>query len=152
MPHQEIKPTLVANQSDALPTELHPHPCVPFTSFFLGGWGGGGVGGVAQLVEPRTGTLPTQVRFPSAARDFSPRVNFQCRLFYGVRKHPCATACTNICVHVKDLVVHARVRWIIETLKHPSCTVDWVARLCRSWLSPGKANQVSNGRNSMWTI
>ena len=27
-------------------------------------------------------TLPTQVRFPFAARDFSPRVNFQCRLSY----------------------------------------------------------------------
>ena len=114
------------------------------------GWGGGGEGGVAQLVEPRTGTLPTQVRFPSAARDFSPRVNFQCRLFYGVRKHPCATACTNICVHVKDLVVHARVRWIIETLKHPSCTVDWVARLCRSWLSRRKVTRISHGKKSHW--
>ena len=40
---------------------------------------------VAQLVEHRTGTPPTQVRFPGAARDFSPRVNFQCRLSYGVR-------------------------------------------------------------------
>ena len=37
-------------------------------------------GGVAQLVERRTGTAPTQVRFPDAARDFSPSVNFQCRL------------------------------------------------------------------------
>ena len=37
-------------------------------------------GGVAQLVERRTGTAPTQVRFPGAARDFSPNVNFQCRL------------------------------------------------------------------------
>ena len=27
-------------------------------------------GDVAQLVEHRTGTLPTQVRFPGAARDF----------------------------------------------------------------------------------
>ena len=27
----------------------------------------------------------------------------------------------------------------METLKHPACTVGWVARLCRSWLSPGKA-------------
>ena len=28
------------------------------------------MGGVAQLVERRTGTLLTQVRFPGAARDF----------------------------------------------------------------------------------
>ena len=42
---------------------------------------------VAQLVQHGAGTLPTQVRFPGAARDFSPRVNFQCRLSYGVL-HP----------------------------------------------------------------
>ena len=35
-------------------------------------------GNVARLVEYRTGTSATQVRFPGAARDFSPRVNFQC--------------------------------------------------------------------------
>ena len=34
-------------------------------------------GDVAHLVERRTGTLVTQVRFSGAARDFSPRVNFQ---------------------------------------------------------------------------
>ena len=45
-------------------------------------------GDVAQLVEHRTGTPPTQVRFPGAARDFSLRVNFRCRLSYGVRDTP----------------------------------------------------------------
>ena len=39
-------------------------------------------GDVAQLVEHRTGTPPPQVRFPGAARDFSPRVNFQCTLVW----------------------------------------------------------------------
>ena len=33
-------------------------------------------GDVARLVERRTVTLLRQVRFPGAARDFSPRVNF----------------------------------------------------------------------------
>ena len=42
-------------------------------------------GNVAQLVERRTGTPLGQVRFPGAARDASPRNNFQCRLSYGVR-------------------------------------------------------------------
>ena len=37
---------------------------------------------VAQLLEHRTVTPLTQVRFPGAARDFSPGVNFQCRLSY----------------------------------------------------------------------
>ena len=51
----------------------------------------------------------------------------------------CAIACNNICTHVKGPVVHVRVRWIMETLKHPACTGGWVMQLCCSWLSPGKA-------------
>ena len=54
-----------------------------------------------QLVERRTGTPLTKVRFPDAAREFSPRVSFQCRLSYGVSTLLCAIACTNICVHVR---------------------------------------------------
>ena len=50
--------------------------------------------------------LLTQVRFPSAARDFSPRVNFQRRLSHGVPAPLYAIACINICAHVKDPVVH----------------------------------------------
>ena len=95
---------------------------------------------VAQLVEHRTGTLSTLVRFPGAARGFCPRVNFQRRLSYDVRTPPCAVACVYICARVKDSVVHVRVRWIMETLKHPACAVGWVARLCRSWLSLRKGN------------
>ena len=49
---------------------------------------------VAQLVERRTGTLLTQFSIPQCGEGFfSPRVNFQCRLSYGVRTPPCATAC-----------------------------------------------------------
>ena len=82
---------------------------------------------VAQLLELGWIVTPlTQVRFPAAARDFCPRVNFQCRLSYRVRTPPCAIACINICVHVKDPVVHVRVWWIMETLKHPACTIDLV--------------------------
>ena len=112
-----------------------------------------GDGDVAQLTERRTGTPLTQVRFPGPSRDFSPRVNFQCRLFwYGVSTPPCAVACINICAHVNDPLVHVRVRWIMETLKHPACTVGWVARLCRSWFSTRKATRISQGRNPSRTI
>ena len=96
-------------------------------------------GDVAQLVEHQTGMLPTQVRFPGAARDFSPKVNFQCRLSYGVRTPPCAIAWIYICAHVKDPGIHVKARWATETLKHQACTVVMVARLCRSWLSPVEA-------------
>ena len=56
-------------------------------------------GDVAQFVEHRTSTPLTQVRFPGAARDFSPRFSFQCRLSYGVRTPPYAIVCTNTCAH-----------------------------------------------------
>ena len=108
--------------------------------------------GVAQLVERRTGTPLTRVRFADAARDFSPRFYFQRRLSYGVQTPPCATACINICVHVKDPVVHVKVRWIMETREHPTCAIGWVARLCRSWLSPGKATRICHGRNLSGTV
>ena len=65
----------------------------------------------------------------------------------------CAIACiVNICVHVKYPVVHIRIRWTIETLKHPACTVGRVARLCRSWFSPKKATRISHGKIPNGTI
>ena len=58
------------------------------------------VGMKLSWLEHRTVTPLTQVRFPGAARDFfSPRVIFQCRLFYvcpytpmckRMHLHPCA--------------------------------------------------------------
>ena len=38
----------------------------------------------------------------------------------------------------------------MEKLKYPACTVDWVARLCRSWLSPGKSNPIFPWEKSHW--
>ena len=64
-------------------------------------------------LEHRTSTPQTKLRFPGAARDFSPRVNFQCRLSYGVRTPQCAITDINICVHAEGPVVHVRVQWII---------------------------------------
>ena len=83
-------------------------------------------------------------RHAAAAKEFSLRDKFQCRLLR------CAIACICICAHVKDPVVHVRVRWIMETLKHPACTVGWVARLCRSWLSPLEGNPNFPWEKSHW--
>ena len=110
------------------------------------------MGDVAQLVERRTGTQLTGLNSRCGKGCFFPRVSFQCRLSYGVRTTPCANACINICAHVKDPVVHVGVWWIMEKLKHPACTVGWVARLCHSWLSPGKATRISHGRNPTGTV
>ena len=82
---------------------------------------------------------------------FLPESTFSADSLTCVRTSPCAIACIYICAHVKDPVVNVRVRWIMETLKHPACTVGWVARLCRSWLFPGKATRVSHRRNPIGT-
>ena len=60
------------------------------------------------------------------------------RLSYEVCTSPCAITCIKICMHVKDPVVHIRVWWSMITLKHPACTIGWVAPLSRSLLSLGK--------------
>ena len=39
---------------------------------------------VGQWIDCQTGTPLRQVCFPGAAREFSPRINFQCRLSYNV--------------------------------------------------------------------
>ena len=80
-------------------------------------------------VEHRIDSPLTQIRFPGAARDFSPKVTFQCRLSNGVRTPPCAIACIYTCAHVIDSVIQVRIRWIIEPLKHPACIVGWAERL-----------------------
>ena len=51
---------------------------------------------VVQLAQHRTDMPLTQVRFPGAARDFSLRVSFQCRLSYGVHSPRCTIVCINI--------------------------------------------------------
>ena len=90
---------------------------------------------------------------PRCGKRFFPSVKLSVQTLLGVSVHPtCAIACINICAHVKDPVVHVRVRWIMEILKHPVCTVGWVARLCRIWLSPGKATRISHWRNPIGTI
>ena len=81
-------------------------------------------GDVAQLLRASDRhAAETKVRFPGAAKDFSPRVNFQCRLSFSVRTPPCTIACINICAHVKDPVVHVRAWWIMATQTNPACTI-----------------------------
>ena len=100
-------------------------------------------GDIAQLVERRTGGF----HFPVRQEIIFPKSSFSA-LSYGVRADPYAITHTNICARVKDPIVYVRVRWIMETLKHPACTVGWVPRLCRSWFSTGKADRISHRRNS----
>ena len=107
---------------------------VVFIWWILLRWECGSIGKAHQ-----TSMLPIQVRFPGAARDFSPSEFFKCRLSYGVNTPLCAITCINICEHVKDPVVHVRVWWILETLKHPACTINLVVRVSQLAF-PGESN------------
>ena len=96
-------------------------------------------GDVAQLVRASDHHAADKGSIPWCCKGFFfPGSIFSADSFTCVRTPLCAIACINIGVHVKDPVVHVRLRWIMETLTHSECTVGWGARLCRSWLSPGK--------------
>ena len=104
-------------------SQFSPPPPFPVLLILFGSAHSSAGGNVARLVQPWTVTPLTQVQFPGAAREFFSRVNFQCRLSDVVRALSCAIACINICADSKDPVVHVRVRWIMETLKHAARTV-----------------------------
>ena len=91
-------------------------------------WGCSSVGRASDLHAADAGLIPGYGYF------FKSHLSVQTLL-----RCPYTPVCTgiNICARVKDLVVHVRVRWILETLKHRVCTTSSVARLCRSWLSLG---------------
>ena len=86
---------------------------------------------------------------PRCGKGFSPWVHFQCRLSYGVPTPPCAIACSYICAHVKDPVVHVRVWWIMKTLKKQTPTMH--RKLGSATLSqlafPGESNPSFHLRN-----
>ena len=126
----------------------HQSHTLPVHGLFHSNWGWG----YLSVVQHQTSMPLTQVWFPSAVRDFSLRVNFQCRLSYSVLTPPCKIACIYISAHIKYSLVRVRVWCIMETLKHPSCNVGWVTQLCRSWLSLGKATWISHGRNPIGAI
>ena len=52
--------------------------------------------------------------------------------------------------HFEDPIAQVKVRRIMETLKHPVCTVSWVARLCRRWLSSGESDPIFPREKSQW--
>ena len=66
--------------------------------------------------------------------DYKPR---SCGYTHAKRSH----------THIKDSVVHVRVWWIMETLKHPACPADCVVWLFHHSLSQGKTTWIFHGRN-----
>ena len=112
-------------------------------------WGGD----VAQLVRASNHHVADTGSVSLCSKGFFSQSQLSVQTLLHVSVHPCVQSrAFNICAYVKDPVVRVRVRWSMETLKHPACTVGWVARLCRNWLSPGKATRISHGRNPIETI
>ena len=110
-------------------------------------------GDVAQLLRASDRHAADAGSIPRCAEGFFlPESAFSADSLTCVPTPPRAVACINSCAHVKGPVVHVRVRWIIEALKYPACIAGWVARLCLSWLSPGKATRYFDGRNPIGTI
>ena len=107
---------------------------------------------VAQLVRASDHHAADAGSIPLCGKGFfsQSQLSVQTLLRVSVHPPPCPIACINICAHVKDPVVHVRVQWIRD--QHPAYTIGWVARLCCNWLSPGKATQISHGRNPVGTV
>ena len=82
-------------------------------------------------------------RFSSTVRQgiFLPEPTFSVDSLMCVRIPLCAITCINICVHITDPVVHVRVQWIMETLKHPACTVGLGSATLLLLAVPGDSNQ-----------
>ena len=65
-------------------------------------------------------------------------------------KPSCAIACIHIYAHVKDPVVHVRVRWIMETLKTSSMHRRLGSATLSQLASPGESNPDFPWEKSEW--
>ena len=86
---------------------------------------------------------------PRCGKGFFSQSQLSVQTLLHVRTPPCAIAFINICAHVRDSVVHVRVQWIMEALKHPECTVGWVARLCGGGFPRGQQPEFLRGEIPM---
>ena len=110
-------------------------------------------GDVAQLVRASDHHATDAGSIPLSSKGFFSQSQPSVKTLSHVPVHPRVQShALTLCMLVRDPVGHVRVRWIMETLKYQACTVGWVARLCCSWLSPGKATWISNGRNPTGTV
>ena len=107
-----------------------------------------------QLVERRTAAPLAQVRFPGGAKDSSLLAespftadSFTLSVHPRVQSHAFTSVRSLKILSSMSEFGGLRKYWTIQ-----ACIVGWVARLCRSWLSPGKATRISDGRNPTGTI
>ena len=121
-----LSPTFPASTGNPLiEARIHHLHDLPAQRFHCSIWHSSYVGWGMQpsWLERQIVTTQTQVRFPSAARDFFSQIQLSVQTLLRVSVHPpCANACINICAHVKDRVVHVRVWWIMATYTNRSST------------------------------
>ena len=112
--------------------------------------------GIARLVERLTkkpGAILTRVRVPGAARDFSPRVNFQCRLSYGVRTAPgCNHIHQHLCARQNPWTLAATLLFQHAKIRHRLVGTGSAA-LAAAVPYSGKATHLSReGNTAHWLI
>ena len=142
--HQAFHPKLII----ASPEQLHP---IRTSQIIFGarrpGRGCSSVGRASAWHAADAGSIPRYGKFFFV---FFLPVSFQCRLSYGVRATLHAIARINICAHVKDPVDHVGVRRVMETLKHPACTVDLGSETLSQLVFPGERYPNFPREKSQW--
>ena len=105
------------------------------------------VGDVAQLVRASDRHAAESGSIPRCGKGFFSQSHLSMQTLLRVSVHPRVQlhALTSVRT-LKILQSMSDLSGIMETLKHPACTVGWVARRCRSWLSPGNATRISHGK------
>ena len=106
-------PWLLPDDQPSLLAHLHTQVQTTGTQ----GWACSSVGSASDRHTAEVGSIPRY------GKEFFSQGHFGADSHMCVCTSQCAIAYINVCVHVKDAVVHVRAWWIMETLKHLACTV-----------------------------
>ena len=88
---------------------------------------------------------------PRCGKGFFSQSQLSVQTLLRVSVHPpCAIGCINICAHVKDPVVHVRVRWIMENTKTSSMHSRLGSATPSQLTYPGESNPNFPWDESHW--
>ena len=118
-------------EKNALPTDLR-------------GWD------IPQLVRASDRHAADAGSIPRCGKEFFSQSQRSVQTLLRCSYTPCAIACINICAHVKDPVVHTRVRWIMETPKTSSMHPRLGSATLMQLASPGEGNPNFPWEKSHW--
>ena len=97
-------------------------------------WGCSSVGRASDRHAAEAGSIP------QCGKGFFSQSQLSVQTLLRCPYTPCAIACINICVHVKDPVLHVRVRWMHGNTKTPSMHSRFGSTTLSQLASPGESN------------